>query len=340
MKKTIKLILLIFIFAASSIGCQKTENYKIMEASQNELLPIYDENSHELDGEKSILMTLEDVYTPAYDTKELQIEEIKKPTGIYCREEDILITDGEKDCVYSIDFDGNMLGSIGTTGNGEGEYLSPAAITGFEDEIYILDQGNNRVQILDKNLSYVREIVLKDTSKADPNYQPSMLAVDENGIYVGGYSIQAPMIDHYSGDDRIEIGKNFAGALCSYDGQIYAINGFVRTYNKSSDTFGLIGAGYSALYIIRGDELEKVVDFPKGLVIADFDADNGEITCVSVSGGAVYAIGWDGKYKHTIAQIKELQDEQYPKISRKTGGEYYVVLPKSGKIVCCSLKDR
>lgn len=340
MKKIIQLIFLICIFSASSVGCQKTENYKTMEASQKEMFPIYEANSDELNPDKSILKSLKDVYTPEYDMKELQIEGIKEPTGIYCREGDILITDGEKDCIYSVDFEGNVIRSAGTTGNENGKYLNPVAITAFEDQIYVLDQGNNRVQILDQNLDYISEIALKNTSKTDPNYKPSMLVVNEKGIYVGGYSLKAPVIDYYSEADKSEIGKNFAGALCSYDGEIYAVNGLMRTYNKKTDSFGLNSLGASALYKVSGDKLEKVVDFPRGLFIADVSAGENELTCVSLSGLSVFGIGWDGKYKHTIAQIKELENEEYPKISRDTCGNYYIALPESGKIVCCSLRDK
>ncbi|MEG0191128.1 MAG: hypothetical protein RR681_08080 [Lachnospiraceae bacterium] len=340
MKKIIQIVLLIFIFSVFSVGCQKTENYKIMKASQKEIFPIYEANSDELNPNKSFLKSLEDVYTPEYDMKEFKIEEIKKPTGIYCREGDILITDGDKDCIYAVDFEGTVIQSSGTTGNEKGEYLNPVAVTAFENQIYVLDQGNNRIQILDQNLDYVKEIALKDTSKTDSNYKPGMLAANENGIYVGGYSVESPVIDHYSEADKSEIGKNFAGTLCSYDGEIYAVNGLMRTYDKKTDSFGLTSLGASAIYKMNGDELEKVVDFPRGLFIADASTAKNELTCLSVSAAAVYAIGWDGKYKHTIAQIEGLQDEQYPKISSNTRGNYYVVLPESGKIVCCSLKTK
>lgn len=332
MKETKNILIVIGIITIFLTGCQKTENYKTMEASQNEMFPIYDEKSDELNAEESDLMSLNETLSSLYTIQEVKIEEIENPTGICCRDNDILVTDGKSDSIYSIDLDGELLGTFGKTGNGPGEFINPAAITIYQNNIYVLDRGNNRIQILNQDLEYVGEVALKDTSKADPHYEPNMVAVNEKGIYVSGYSLENPMIDVYSNDSVSEIGKNFAGSLHTYNNEVYAIPAMVRTYSEESDTFGLTSAGPSGLYVIKENELKKSNELPKGFFISDFLINNEELVCISLSGGAVYSLDKDGKYSYTIAQIEELVDEEYPKISMTTTGDYYIAAPYCGKI--------
>lgn len=68
--------------------------------------------------------------------------------------------------------------------SGELEFnrISPSAITMCNEKIYVLDQGNNRIQVLDKELDYIEEIKLKNTQSTDPNYIPEVLSVNQESI--------------------------------------------------------------------------------------------------------------------------------------------------------------
>lgn len=316
-------------------GCQKTDNFKQMEESKDGPLPIYEREDKELSSENSALKTLEDVYISGYKAEEWNVVGVEEASGILCRQEDVIIADRASDCIIAADYTGDILKKVGQTGNGKCEFLNPAAIAEYDDEIYILDQGNQRVQILDHDLNYVREIELKDTRTADPDYVPGMLAVNASGVYVSGYSLRNPVVDRYIRNEIEEIGENFLGTICNYEEQLYLINSMVRTYDKESDGFHAVSSGPEWLFMIEGTELLKKCSLPNGLFITDFIADDKGIVCISASGYSVFRLDWDGEYKETIAKIDGIQDEEYPKISVNEQEEYYIAMPKASKIYRC-----
>ncbi len=335
MRKRIRLGVCFCAVVLCAAGCEKSDNYKIMEASRNQTLPIYESNDEELDGEKNALKTLKDVYTSGYEAEEWKVEGVDEPAGILCRQEDILIVDRASHSVTAADGSGKVLQKIGREGSGAGEFRDPTAITEYGGNVYVLDEGNQRVQIFDENMDYVDEIGLKDIKLSDPGYVPGMLAVNASGVYIAGLSSDHSVADRYDQEGREEIGKNFLGTICSYQEQIYLINSVVRTYDKKSDSFGAASSGPEWLFTAEGPELVEQCSLPQGLFIADFVAEDRGIACISVSGYSVFRIGWNGEYQETVAKIDGLQDEEYPKISVNAQGDYFIAMPEAGKIFRC-----
>lgn len=213
---------------ACLIGCQKSDNYELMKESKQQVLPIYEKKDAEVQGEKCALETLQDVYKSDYILEEWKIEKIGEPGGIFCNDEAVLISDKKTDCIFEVDYAGNILKEVGGTGSGEGEFISPSAITMCNEKIYVLDQGNNRIQVLDKELDYIEEIKLKNTQSTDPNYIPEVLSVNQESIYVTGVSLENPVVDKYTDGKLKEIGSNFIGSIYSCNNQIYLINSMVK----------------------------------------------------------------------------------------------------------------
>jgi sugar lactone lactonase YvrE len=71
------------------------------------------------------------------------------------------ISDGyQNSTVHKFDKDGNIVKEVGTKrGSGPGEFSTPHAIAvDNQGIVYVADRSNGRIQILDNNLNYVREI--------------------------------------------------------------------------------------------------------------------------------------------------------------------------------------
>ena len=66
----------------------------------------------------------------------------------------LLILDDDQNCFFISDFNGNIKRKIGRDGKGPGEYNRPACIDRNDDYYIIHDQGNARVQILDRLFNY------------------------------------------------------------------------------------------------------------------------------------------------------------------------------------------
>lgn len=73
----------------------------------------------------------------------------------------IFISDGyQNSTVHKFDKDGNIVKEVGTKrGSGPGEFSTPHGIAvDNQGNVYVADRSNNRIQVLDNNLNYVREI--------------------------------------------------------------------------------------------------------------------------------------------------------------------------------------
>lgn len=286
---------------ACLIGCQKSDNYELMKESKQQVLPIYEKKDAEVQGEKCALETLQDVYKSDYILEEWKIEKIGEPGGIFCNDEAVLISDKKTDCIFEVDYAGNILKEVGGTGSGEGEFISPSAITMCNEKIYVLDQGNNRIQVLDKELDYIEEIKLKNTQSTDPNYIPEVLSVNQESIYVTGVSLENPVVDKYTDGKLKEIGSNFIGSIYSCNNQIYLINSMVRYYDEANDSFGALTSCPEWLMTIKDNKLKKLCELPDGLNISSFLLTDRGIICVSCAGAAVYRLSENGKYEEKIA---------------------------------------
>lgn len=333
MKKKVIILGMLVAVCTSMVGCQKSDNYKLMETSKKEVLQIYEEK--ELEKQENALVKLRDVYTSGYICEEMKVDEIKEPAGVCCLENELVVTDRKTDAVYKIDSTGKVLKKAGGTGSNSGEYLSPTAVTRYQDNVYVVDQGNNRIQVLDKELNYVSEIKLESKKKIDTEYVPEVIAVNSQGVYVTGMSLEKPVVDKYTDRQKEEIGNNFFGSLFSFDDEIYLINSMSRYYDKGEDTLGALSNGPEWLMKIKDNKLEKICELPYGLQISSFTLTEDKIIAISKSGMSVFCLNKDGEYEETLGRVTELGDEDYPQISGNEKEEYFIAMPNAGKLLWC-----
>ncbi len=332
-QKIVLLFLGMALICICMAGCEKSERYEMAKASKDDMFPIYEQDDEDLQ-EVSELQTLQDVYKSGYEFEEWQLKDIKEPGDILVLEDAFVVSDRQADCVFKIDHSGNVIAQMGQTGNGDGEFLKPSALAAYNNEIYVLDQGNNRIQVLDEDLAYNREIKLKDTKTEDPNYFPQNIAVNGEGVFVTGLSLENPVVDRYA-EGMDEAVSNFIGSIDVYEGQVYCINSMVRYYDEENDSFGAVTAAPGWLVSVKEGEVGKLCEMPYGFNITAFLVDKKGILCVSGSGGAVYRLNEDGVYEETIFSLPELQDEETPQIEADDKENIYIVMPKAKKIYRC-----
>jgi hypothetical protein len=85
----------------------------------------------------------------------------------------IFISDGyQNSTVHKFDKDGNIVKEIGTKrGSGPGEFSTPHGIAvDNRGIVYVADRSNNRIQVLDNNLNYVREIRYDPAERLAPDW--------------------------------------------------------------------------------------------------------------------------------------------------------------------------
>ena len=69
-------------------------------------------------------------------------------------EGDVFVSDIRNNCIQKFTATGKLIATVGTEGSGPLQFFSPTGITVSDNKVYVMDGGNNRVQVLAPDLSY------------------------------------------------------------------------------------------------------------------------------------------------------------------------------------------
>ncbi len=163
----------------------------------------------------------------------------KRPTGIAIDSaaQRIYITDTLRDKVFVLDMNGTVLQSIGKRGGGDAEFNLPTELLVHEQNLFVVDAMNFRVQFLDRAGGYQTTLgQLGDTSGT--MFRPKGIAVDsEDHIYVvdGLWGIvqvfdQQGRLLYYFGGRGTASGEFQlpAGLFIDHDDRIFVVDSFNR----------------------------------------------------------------------------------------------------------------
>jgi DNA-binding beta-propeller fold protein YncE len=109
------------------------------------------------------------------------------PGGIRIVKEKVYVTDIQQNKVFVFDLKGELMLQIGSAGKDNGEFIAPNAVTADEEgNIFVVDTGNQRVQVFDKEGKFIRIINGSKDGKGESNFvNPRGIGIDSRGyVYV------------------------------------------------------------------------------------------------------------------------------------------------------------
>ncbi|MFZ3102434.1 MAG: 6-bladed beta-propeller [Desulfitobacteriaceae bacterium] len=120
-------------------------------------------------------------YFAEKDPKEKTIE---APGSFRIINNKVYVTDIKKSKLLIFDLDGKIIKEIGEPGTKQGQFRAPNAVTVDKDEnIYVVDTGNQRIQEFNKDGTFVRIINGSLDAKGDSVFvNPRGIAIDSQGI--------------------------------------------------------------------------------------------------------------------------------------------------------------
>jgi DNA-binding beta-propeller fold protein YncE len=158
-----------------------------------------------------------------YFTEKAEDKVITSPGGLRIVDNKLYVTDIESHRIFVFDLEGNRLAEIGEPGNGEGQFIAPNSVAIDNDEnLYISDSGNNRVQVFDKDGKFQRIINgTKDGAGQSIFVNPRGVGVDSKGrVYiVNNLSHNIYVYDKDGNQQKI------LGGMGSENGHLYLPNG-------------------------------------------------------------------------------------------------------------------
>ncbi len=252
------------------------------------------------------------------------------PYGVAVDQNSVIICDMDDNCLREYDFYGNELGEIGQLGNGEGEFIRPTGVSYANGYIYIVDSGNNRIQIFDSKYEYQREIELdKLRDSIDTFYTDIEIRQDGSGIILTNSLIpedaRAYRFDTEGSVEKMSYIIN--GYASCDDNRIYCLNTYKLSENKSSY---VANVRESILCEVSDNEVSDICKFPYKYGPTDFIIDGDDIYVLSCGWAELDHFKIDGSYIETIWKFDLLSPESFLARTPENG---FVVTDENNKVV-------
>ncbi|MEH7253358.1 6-bladed beta-propeller [Neobacillus niacini] len=148
---------------------------------------------------------------------------LNSPGGLRIFDEKLFVTDIKANKLYVFKLNGEKVMEIGGAGVEEGKFIAPNAVTvDHDDQIYITDSGNNRVQVFDKDGKFIKIINGSPDGKGDPTFlNPRGVAVDSKGnVFVVNNLAHNILGFDKDGNQKYEL-----GGMGTENNQLYLPNG-------------------------------------------------------------------------------------------------------------------
>ena len=125
------------------------------------------------------------------------------PTSVTIFDQQILASYGYQDEIQFFDINGNFINRFGQSGDQVGEFNGPFRITTHQDELYVVDSGNHRIQVFNSNLEFSRQF---DTNIGDfNNSKPYDIDIHSDRIFVADSSRSTILVFDLSGKYLTEL---------------------------------------------------------------------------------------------------------------------------------------
>ena len=123
------------------------------------------------------------------------------PTSIAKLNEKIFVAYGWQNEIQIFNSEGEYLYKFGQKGNKSGEFIDPFNINVWEEKLYALDSGNNRIQIFDENSNYEDEFstnYLQENNSSPVDfsiYDKQIFVTNDLNSNVSRFDLEGQLID-------------------------------------------------------------------------------------------------------------------------------------------------
>ncbi|MEW9052374.1 MAG: 6-bladed beta-propeller [Neobacillus sp.] len=120
-----------------------------------------------------------DYFAPQYSKDKV----ISSPGGLRIIDNKVYLTDIESSKAFVFSMEGELILEVGAPGSEDGQFIAPNAITADkEGNIYVVDSGNQRVQVFNKDGEFVSIINGSKGGGGSAFVNPRGIGIDQRGI--------------------------------------------------------------------------------------------------------------------------------------------------------------
>lgn len=223
------------------------------------------------------------------------------PAGIIYHDDKLLICNQKNNCISIYNLSGQKIQDIGTLGSGPLEFNKPTGITKDDSYYYIIDANNHRIQVIDYDYFYIKEIPIPNF--ADQNFSYFFdIAVSDEKIFLSSNAMKpdASKLISIANDDVVDIAKDFIGFIYSDNRKIYAID-YLELFRNGKNNSAI--SGKSDFYILNDNQLIKSASLPYKNTFMDFLVYNDLLYCINGAFHRLDVYDQAGNYVETLAKF-------------------------------------
>ena len=94
-------------------------------------------------------------------------EQMIQPAGIAIDDADNIYV-SSVDKLQTFASSGELIKCVGQRGSKEGEFNAPCGVTLYDNQVYVCDSGNHRIQVFDLDLNFIRSIGSRGKGRGAP----------------------------------------------------------------------------------------------------------------------------------------------------------------------------
>ena len=250
----------------------------------------------------------------------------EEPNGIAFVEDQIVVADTKKNCLFVFDSNGHYVKKIGETGKGPLQFFGPTGLYYEGQLLYIVDARNNRVQVLNNKFEYVLSYDLNpiDSEKSFKD----IVVLPEGSIYVSseyaaGYAAYVFRIDPRT-KRQFQIGNNLIGSLAiKSDNKVLFVNS-LEIERKSGSVTASSGNNY--LYEIIDDRAVQVAGLPYKYTPQGILTHGNNIYMISFGFDTIDRFTLSGEYIETVYRFPKIDSvREYNCLAYNPSKDYFLV---------------
>jgi len=234
--------------------------------------------------------------------KELECEKtLREPMGLVAANDMLIVSDSGNNRVLFLDYEGNIIKTIGKTGNGNGEFIKPTGLTIYNNKIYVVDSGNYRIQVFNINGDFIDKIEINvEKYSSSHDFLNGIAVSDNNYIYISvytGYTFGAKIIAITPDGKTKVINKQFEGHLAKVDNRVIFVSE-MELIKKGEDYAATTGRNF--MLEISDGKVLNLIELPYRYQPSGIFYNHGELVMVSASRASINTFDMNGKYKETL----------------------------------------
>lgn len=250
------------------------------------------------------------------------------PTSLHWIKDSLYITDTDNERIVISDKDGKLIRTVGETGNGPLQFIKPTGITkDARGNIYVVDAGNNRVQVLDNKDNFLKEYVVKEFP-----YLPDVSYLNDITVHNGTIFLTTQTMDQawatvisITEDGKTQlIGKEIAGHIVRAEDKVQFVSEGEYVEYEDGKSFES-GRNYM-INILPDNQLGEVHELPYKYTAGDIQSHNQELYMFSKTYLTLDRFDLEGNYVSSSYRFRGELDELMGLESFAFAGDDVIVL--------------